>query len=277
MTATSSERTEMPAEPAAAALTATDITIRFGGLTAVDNVSFTIPQGGVVSLIGPNGAGKTTFFNVLTGLYAPTLGVVRLGDRAITAMPPHKIASWGMARTFQNIRLFNLMTAEENVMVAMHSHLNSGLLSTVFGMPWQRKEEREAREFARELLDFVGIGRTADDYARNLSYGDQRRLEIARALALRPKVLLLDEPTAGMNPQESARFVEFVLRVRTERDLSVLLIEHDMSVVMRLSERITVLDQGVNIAEGGPDDIRNNQRVVEAYLGKSGAEGGKAL
>jgi branched-chain amino acid transport system ATP-binding protein len=277
MTATSSERTEMPAEPAAAALTATDITIRFGGLTAVDNVSFTIPQGGVVSLIGPNGAGKTTFFNVLTGLYAPTLGVVRLGDRAITAMPPHKIASWGMARTFQNIRLFNLMTAEENVMVAMHSHLNSGLLSTVFGMPWQRKEEREAREFARELLDFVGIGRTADDYARNLSYGDQRRLEIARALALRPKVLLLDEPTAGMNPQESARFVEFVLRVRTERDLSVLLIEHDMSVVMRLSERITVLDQGVKIAEGGPDDIRNNQRVVEAYLGKSGAEGGKAL
>ena len=263
----------MPAEPAAAALTATDITIRFGGLTAVDNVSFTIPQGGVVSLIGPNGAGKTTFFNVLTGLYAPTLGVVRLGDRDITAMPPHKIASWGMARTFQNIRLFNLMTAEENVMVAMHSHLNSGLLSTVFGMPWQRKEERQARDFARELLDFVGIGGTAEDYARNLSYGDQRRLEIARALALRPKVLLLDEPTAGMNPQESARFVDFVLRVRTERDFSVLLIEHDMSVVMRLSERITVLDQGVKIAEGGPDDIRNNQRVVEAYLGKSGAEG----
>jgi branched-chain amino acid transport system ATP-binding protein len=273
MTATSSERTELPAEPAPAALTATDITIRFGGLTAVDNVSFTIPQGSVVSLIGPNGAGKTTFFNVLTGLYAPTLGVVRLGDREITAMPPHKIASWGMARTFQNIRLFNLMTAEENVMVAMHSHLKSGLLSTVFTMPWQRREEREARDFARELLDFVGIGNTAEEYARNLSYGDQRRLEIARALALRPKVLLLDEPTAGMNPQESARFVDFVLRVRTERDLSVLLIEHDMSVVMRLSERITVLDQGVKIAEGGPDDIRNNQRVVEAYLGKSGAEG----
>jgi branched-chain amino acid transport system ATP-binding protein len=273
MTATTPERTASPAEPAAAALTATDITIRFGGLTAVDNVSFTIPEGSVVSLIGPNGAGKTTFFNVLTGLYSPTSGVVRLGDRVITAMPPHKIASWGMARTFQNIRLFNLMTAEENVMVAMHSHMRSGMLSTVFAMPWQRREEREAREFARELLEFVGIGRTADDYARNLSYGDQRRLEIARALALRPKVLLLDEPTAGMNPQESARFVEFVLRVRTERDLSVLLIEHDMSVVMRLSERITVLDQGIKIAEGGPDDIRNNQRVIEAYLGKSGAEG----
>jgi branched-chain amino acid transport system ATP-binding protein len=273
MTAPAPERTAEPAEPVVAALSATDVTIRFGGLTAVDNVSFTIPEGGVVSLIGPNGAGKTTFFNVLTGLYSPTSGVVRLGDREITGMPPHKIAGWGMARTFQNIRLFNLMTAEENVMVAMHSHMRSGMLSTVFGMPWQRKEEREGREFARELLEFVGIGRTADDYARNLSYGDQRRLEIARALALRPKVLLLDEPTAGMNPQESARFVEFVLRVRTERDVSVLLIEHDMSVVMRLSERITVLDQGVMIAEGGPDDIRNNQRVVEAYLGKSGAEG----
>ena len=270
--APSREQAPLPAEPSSAALTANNITIRFGGLTAVDDVSFTIPEGGVVSLIGPNGAGKTTYFNVLTGLYAPTSGVVMLGDRDITAMPPHKIASWGMARTFQNIRLFNLMTAEENVMVAMHCHMHSGLLSTIFTMPWQRKEERQARDFARELLDFVGVGRSAGEYARNLSYGDQRRLEIARALALRPKVLLLDEPTAGMNPQESARFVEFVLRVRTERGVSVLLIEHDMSVVMRLSERITVLDQGKKIAEGGPDDIRNNQRVIEAYLGKSGAE-----
>ena len=262
------------ADPTAGlAMFADSITIKFGGLVAVNNVSFSIPERSVVSLIGPNGAGKTTFFNVLTGLYRPTSGHVLLGERDVTGMAPHLIAGLGLARTFQNIRLFNLMTAEENVMVAMHSHLNSGLLSTVFGMPWQRKEEREARDFARELLDFVGIGGTADDYARNLSYGDQRRLEIARALALRPKVLLLDEPTAGMNPQESARFVDFVLRVRTERDLSVLLIEHDMSVVMRLSERITVLDQGVKIAEGGPDDIRNNQRVVEAYLGKSGAEG----
>jgi len=274
-TATSREQAPEAAEPTSAALTASNITIKFGGLTAVSDVSFTIPEGGVVSLIGPNGAGKTTFFNVLTGLYSPTSGVVRLGDRDITAMPPHKIASWGMARTFQNIRLFNLMTAEENVMVAMHSHMKSGLLSTIFAMPWQRKEERQARDFARELLDFVGVGRSAGEYARNLSYGDQRRLEIARALALRPQVLLLDEPTAGMNPQESARFVEFVLRVRTERGVSVLLIEHDMSVVMRLSERITVLDQGEKIAEGGPDDIRNNQRVIEAYLGKSGAESGQ--
>jgi branched-chain amino acid transport system ATP-binding protein len=249
------------------------ITIKFGGLVAVNDVSFVIPDGAIVSLIGPNGAGKTTFFNVLTGLYAATSGRVYLGGAEVSGLAPHVIAHRGLARTFQNIRLFNLMTAEENVMVAMHSHMKSGIVATVLKTRGQRREEAQARDHARELLDFVGIGKTAEEYARNLSYGDQRRLEVARALALRPRVLLLDEPTAGMNPQESARFVEFVHRVRDERKVSVLLIEHDMSVVMRVSERITVLDRGEKIAEGGPDDIRSNQRVVEAYLGKTGTEG----
>jgi len=256
------------------ALQADNISVKFGGLVAVDDVSFDIPNGGVVSLIGPNGAGKTTFFNVLTGLYKPTSGKVTFDGKDITAKPPHKIAQAGVARTFQNIRLFGLMTAEENVMVAMHSHLKSGIISTILGTKKQRTEERESKKTARELLDFVGIGNTADQFARNLSYGDQRRLEVARALALKPKVLLLDEPTAGMNPQESKTFVDFVYRVRDEKDVSILLIEHDMSVVMKVSERITVLDRGQKIAEGTPAEIKSNKRVIEAYLGKS-AESGK--
>ena len=255
-------------------LQADNISVKFGGLVAVDDVSFDIPTGGVVSLIGPNGAGKTTFFNVLTGLYKPTSGTVTFDDNNITAKPPHKIAQAGVARTFQNIRLFGLMTAEENVMVAMHSHLKSGIISTILGTKKQRTEESESKKNARDLLTFVGIGNTADQFARNLSYGDQRRLEVARALALKPKVLLLDEPTAGMNPQESKTFVDFVYRVRDEKDVSILLIEHDMSVVMKVSERITVLDRGQKIAEGTPAEIKSNKRVIEAYLGKS-AESGK--
>lgn len=258
--------------PPALALDAEEITVQFGGLIAVDNVSFTVPEGGIVSLIGPNGAGKTTFFNALTGLYKAKSGIVRLGGANITGLSPSKIASYGLARTFQNIRLFGLMTAEENVKVAMHSHLKSGVWRTVLRSPGQRREENTATATARELLEFVGIGPTADEYARNLSYGDQRRLEVARALALRPRVLLLDEPTAGMNPRESAEFVEFVRRVRDEKNVSVLLIEHDMSVVMRVSERITVLDRGQKIAEGLPDEIKSNERVVEAYLGKGRGE-----
>ena len=250
-------------------LEAKDVSVAFGGLLAVNSVDFNIPERSVVSLIGPNGAGKTTFFNVLTGLYKPSAGSIDFNGRDITDLPPHKIASIGIARTFQNIRLFGLMTAQENLLVAMHSHLKSGITSTILRTPKQRREELAAEAKAQEILDFVGIGKWTYEFARNLSYGDQRRLEVARALALDPKVLLLDEPTAGMNPQESQVFVDFVRRLVKERDLSIMLIEHDMKVVMSVSERITVLDQGEKIAEGTPDQIKNNPRVVEAYLGKA--------
>ena len=250
-------------------LEAKDVSVAFGGLLAVNSVDFNIPEQSVVSLIGPNGAGKTTFFNVLTGLYKPSAGSIQFNGRDITDLPPHKIASIGIARTFQNIRLFGLMTAQENLLVAMHSHLKSGITSTILRTPKQRREELAAEAKAQEILDFVGIGKWTYEFARNLSYGDQRRLEVARALALDPKILLLDEPTAGMNPQESQVFVDFVRRLVKERDLSVMLIEHDMKVVMRVSERITVLDQGEKIAEGSPEQIKNNPRVVEAYLGKA--------
>jgi branched-chain amino acid transport system ATP-binding protein len=254
-------------------LDARGVTVRFGGLVAVNEVDFQIPRGSIVALIGPNGAGKTTFFNVLTGLYKPTEGEVLFDGKSVLGVPPHKIAARGLARTFQNIRLFGAMTAAENVMVAMHAHLKSGVTSTILGLPKQRREERAARERATELLDYVGIGGTDEEFAKNLPYGDQRRLEVARALALRPKLLLLDEPTAGMNPQESAAFTDFVRRVRDDMQLTVLLIEHDMKVVMGVSERITVLEYGAKIAEGTGEQIRTNPQVIEAYLGKAATEG----
>ena len=250
-----------------AVLDAQDIRVEFGGLVAVDNVSFNIPEGSIVSLIGPNGAGKTTFFNVLTGLYKPTSGAVIFDNVEITGDPVHEIASGGMARTFQNIRLFGLMTAQENVMVAMHSKMNAGVFATIFRTKSQKAEEAEARRFAQELLDYVGIGEVTNEYARNLSYGDQRRLEVARALALRPKVLLLDEPTAGMNPNESAAFVDFVRKLKADKGISILLIEHDVKLVMGLCDRVTVLEYGKLLAEGTPHEVQHNEKVIEAYLG----------
>jgi branched-chain amino acid transport system ATP-binding protein len=244
----------------------------FGGLVAVDAVDFAVPTHSIVSLIGPNGAGKTTFFNMITGLYRPTAGRILFAGKDITGRRPDRILAMGMARTFQNIRLFSTMSALENVLVGQHNRLRASLFGSIIRPPWVRREEREARERGRELLSYVGLREELhDEMSANLSYGDQRRLEIARALASAPELLLLDEPTAGMNPQESRRLTDFMRKLRDERGLTILLIEHDMRVVMGVSERITVLDHGEKIAEGPPEEVRANRRVIEAYLGRQEA------
>jgi branched-chain amino acid transport system ATP-binding protein len=257
-----------PGDAVDAILSATGVSKIFGGLVAVDSVDFKIPRGAIVSIIGPNGAGKTTFFNMLTGLYKSDRGRVEFDGVNITNERPDIITKLGVARTFQNIRLFGTMSALENVMVGQHARMRSGLFGSIFRPPWTRREEVDVREKAEETLKYVGLRPALmHQMSVNLSYGDQRRIEIARALASEPKLLLLDEPTAGMNPQESEQLTQFMRKLREDLGVSILLIEHDMKVVMGVSEQITVLDHGEKIAEGSPQEVRHNERVVEAYLG----------
>ena len=245
----------------------TNVSKRFGGLSVLQDVSFEVPEGKVFGLIGPNGAGKTTVFNLITGLLAPSGGAVDLEGKSLLGAKPHQITRRGIGRTFQNIRIFKEMTLLENVVVGMHAHLDYGVPGWLFALPGYRAQERRARERAHELLGWVGLAAKATDTADNLSYGDQRKLELARALATRPKLLLLDEPVAGMNTGEKVELMAEITNI-AKRGFTIFMIEHDMRFVMGLCERIAVLNFGKIIAEGTPDQIKNNPDVIEAYLGR---------
>jgi branched-chain amino acid transport system ATP-binding protein len=254
-------------------LQADGLTMRFGGLLAVNKVSLTVDHGEILGLIGPNGAGKTTLFNCLTGMYRPTSGVVRFEGQRLQPKP-RAVVRAGMARTFQNIRLFANMTALENVMVGRYCRTSSMALTSVLRGPKFRREEAETTERAHELLNFVGLGRSAESLSRNLPYGDQRRLEIARALATEPRLLLLDEPTAGMNPQETDQASELIFKIR-DSGIAVVVIEHDMRFIFNLCDRVICLDRGETLSEGRPAEVQSNPRVIEAYIG-TGDEDGEA-
>ncbi len=245
-----------------------DVVKRFGGLTAVNKMNFSLEKGEIVSIIGPNGAGKTTFFNTLTGIYSPEEGTIEFDNKSILGLRPDQIADRGISRTFQNIRLFSNMTVIENILVGMHPRLTQSSLDILLRLPAFKKEESISEKKAEEIMLFVGLKNVGNELAKNLPYGGQRRVEVARALAANPQLILLDEPTAGMNPQETEDAIRLFRRIRDEKGITVLLIEHDMRVVMNISERISVMDYGGLIAEGTPAEIRSNPQVIEAYLGR---------